>query len=53
VETISHSKIWKDSAIFGVEDDTQNGTDHDDGHRDDHADRYDADDGRLNDDGRA
>jgi YVTN family beta-propeller protein len=33
VETISHSKVWKDSAIFGVEDDTQNGTDHVDGHR--------------------
>jgi YVTN family beta-propeller protein len=33
VETISHSKVWKSSAIFGVEDDTQNGTDHVDGHR--------------------
>ena len=33
VETISHSKVWKDSAIFGVEDDTQNGIDHVDGHR--------------------
>jgi YVTN family beta-propeller protein len=33
VETISHSRVWKDSAIFGVEDDTQNGTDHVDGHR--------------------
>ena len=33
VETISHSKVWKDSAIFGVEDDTQNGVDHVDGHR--------------------
>jgi YVTN family beta-propeller protein len=33
VETISHSKAWKDSAIFSVEDDTQNGTDHVDGHR--------------------
>lgn len=33
VETISHSKAWKESAIFGVEDDTQNGVDHVDGHR--------------------
>jgi YVTN family beta-propeller protein len=33
VETISHSKEWKSSAIFGVEDDTQNGVDHVDGHR--------------------
>jgi YVTN family beta-propeller protein len=33
VETISHSKVWKDSAIFGVEDDSQNGVDHVDGHR--------------------
>ena len=33
VETISHSKVWKESAIFGVEDDTQNGVDHVDGHR--------------------
>jgi YVTN family beta-propeller protein len=33
IETISHSKVWKDSAIFGVEDDTQNGVDHVDGHR--------------------
>ncbi len=33
VETISHSKVWQNSAIFGVEDDTQNGTDHVDGHR--------------------
>lgn len=33
VDTISHSKVWKDSAIFGVEDDTQNGVDHVDGHR--------------------
>jgi YVTN family beta-propeller protein len=33
VETISHSKVWKNSAIFGVEDDTQNGVDHVDGHR--------------------
>ena len=33
VDTISHSKYWKDSAIFVVEDDSQNGTDHVDGHR--------------------
>ena len=33
VETISHSKWWKDSAIFVVEDDSQNGADHVDGHR--------------------
>jgi YVTN family beta-propeller protein len=33
VETISHSKEWKDSAVFGVEDDPQNGVDHVDGHR--------------------
>ncbi len=33
VDTISHSKVWKHSAIFGVEDDTQNGVDHVDGHR--------------------
>ena len=33
VDTISHSKIWKDSAIFVIEDDSQNGVDHVDGHR--------------------
>ena len=33
IETISHSPVWKESAIFGVEDDTQNGVDHVDGHR--------------------
>ncbi|MBP0727091.1 hypothetical protein J5Y03_18180 [Bacillus sp. RG28] len=33
VDTISHSPYWKDSAIFITEDDTQNGTDHVDGHR--------------------
>ncbi len=33
VETISHSRVWKESAIFGVEDDTQNGVNHVDGHR--------------------
>jgi hypothetical protein len=33
VDKISHSKYWKDSAIFVVEDDSQNGADHIDGHR--------------------
>jgi YVTN family beta-propeller protein len=33
VETISHSKIWGQSAIFVEEDDSQSGTDHVDGHR--------------------
>jgi hypothetical protein len=33
VDTISHSKYWKDSAIFVVEDDSQAGLDHIDGHR--------------------
>ncbi|MFD2081588.1 40-residue YVTN family beta-propeller repeat-containing protein [Actinopolymorpha cephalotaxi] len=33
VDTISHSKYWKDTAIFVVEDDTQDGLDHIDGHR--------------------
>jgi YVTN family beta-propeller protein len=33
IDTISHSRFWKSSAIFVVEDDTQNGTDHVDGHR--------------------
>ncbi len=33
VDQISHSKYWKDSAIFVVEDDSQNGVDHVDGHR--------------------
>jgi YVTN family beta-propeller protein len=33
VDTISHSKYWKDSAIFVVEDDSQDGADHIDGHR--------------------
>ncbi|WP_369232420.1 alkaline phosphatase family protein [Streptomyces sp. R21] len=32
-DKISHSKYWKDSAIFVVEDDSQNGLDHVDGHR--------------------
>jgi hypothetical protein len=30
---ISHSPCWKDTVIFVVEDDTQNGADHVDGHR--------------------
>jgi hypothetical protein len=33
VDTISHSKYWKDSAIFVAEDDSQDGADHVDGHR--------------------
>ena len=33
VDTISHSKYWKSSAIFVVEDDSQDGADHVDGHR--------------------
>ncbi len=33
VEAISKSRYWKDSAIFVVEDDAQNGVDHVDGHR--------------------
>ena len=33
VQKISHSKYWKDSAIFVVEDDSQDGVDHVDGHR--------------------
>jgi YVTN family beta-propeller protein len=33
VETISHSAIWKDSAIFVTEDDAQGGVDHVDAHR--------------------
>ncbi|CCB73777.1 MULTISPECIES: bifunctional YncE family protein/alkaline phosphatase family protein [Streptomycetaceae] len=33
VDTISHSPFWKDSAVFVLEDDSQNGTDHVDGHR--------------------
>jgi hypothetical protein len=33
VDEISHSKYWKDSAIFIVEDDSQAGLDHVDGHR--------------------
>ena len=33
VETISHSPYWKESAIFVLEDDAQNGPDHVDAHR--------------------
>ena len=33
VEVISHSRFWKESAIFVVEDDAQNGPDHVDAHR--------------------
>ena len=33
VDAISHSPYWKDSAIFVVEDDSQAGLDHVDGHR--------------------
>jgi hypothetical protein len=33
VEKISHSSIWKDSAIFVIEDDAQDGVDHMDAHR--------------------
>jgi YVTN family beta-propeller protein len=33
VDTISHSPIWKSTAIFIIEDDAQNGADHVDAHR--------------------
>jgi YVTN family beta-propeller protein len=33
IEAISQSKFWKDTAIFVVEDDAQNGPDHVDAHR--------------------
>jgi hypothetical protein len=33
VEAISKSPYWKDSVIFVIEDDAQNGVDHVDGHR--------------------
>jgi YVTN family beta-propeller protein len=33
VSDISHSQFWKDSAVFVLEDDTQAGSDHVDGHR--------------------
>jgi hypothetical protein len=33
VDAISHSRYWRDSAIFVIEDDAQNDVDHVDGHR--------------------
>jgi hypothetical protein len=33
LDTISHSPYWKDSAVFVVEDDSQDGMDHQDAHR--------------------
>lgn len=33
VEAVSHSPIWKNTAIFMIEDDAQNGPDHVDAHR--------------------
>jgi DNA-binding beta-propeller fold protein YncE len=33
VEAVSRSRFWKDTAIFVIEDDTQNGPDHVDAHR--------------------
>ena len=33
VDTVSHSKFWKDTAIFVIEDDAQDGPDHVDAHR--------------------
>jgi hypothetical protein len=33
VEAISHSRFWKETAIFVIEDDAQNGQDHVDAHR--------------------
>jgi len=33
VEAVSHSKYWSQTAIFVVEDDSQNGSDHVDAHR--------------------
>lgn len=33
VEAVSHSKIWKESVIFVLEDDAQDGPDHVDAHR--------------------
>lgn len=33
VDAISHSKFWKDTAIFVIEDDAQDGPDHVDAHR--------------------
>ena len=33
IDQISHCQFWKDTAVFVVEDDSQNGIDHVDGHR--------------------
>jgi DNA-binding beta-propeller fold protein YncE len=33
VDAVSHSAIWKDTCIFVIEDDSQSGLDHVDGHR--------------------
>ncbi len=33
IDTVSHSPIWKDSAVFVTEDDPQSGRDHVDAHR--------------------
>jgi hypothetical protein len=33
VEYLSHTRIWKDSAVFAIEDDAQGGVDHVDAHR--------------------
>jgi len=33
VDAVTHSKFWKDTAIFVTEDDSQNGPDHIDAHR--------------------
>jgi hypothetical protein len=33
IDIISHSRIWKESAVFILEDDAQNGPDHVDAHR--------------------
>jgi len=33
IEAVSHSKYWKDTAFFIIEDDAQNGPDHVDSHR--------------------
>ncbi len=33
IEAISRSKFWKDTAVFVIEDDAQNGSDHVDAHR--------------------
>lgn len=33
IETLSHSPIWKSTAVFIIEDDAQNGPDHVDAHR--------------------